>query len=97
MKITQVRAVPMSDPVPVERRHRTDLGTKVKTDSAIIFVDTDTGLTGMGAAELACGAGSAITKRFTSEDAPARLPPQPFREIGMNAVLRWREWMARKA
>ena len=50
MKITQVRAVPMSDPVPVERRHRTDLGTKVKTDSAIIFVDTDTGLTGMGAA-----------------------------------------------
>ena len=54
-------------------------------------------LTGMGAAELACGAGSAITKRFTAEDAPARLPPQPFREIGMNAVLRWREWMARKA
>ena len=50
MKITQVRAVPMSDPVPVERRHRTDLGTKVKTDSAIIFVDTDSGLTGMGAA-----------------------------------------------
>lgn len=53
-------------------------------------------LTGMGAAELACGASSAITKRFTAEDAPARLPPQPFREIGMNAVLRWREWMARK-
>ena len=50
MKITQVRVVPMSDPVPVERRHRTDLGTKVKSDSAIIFVDTDTGLTGMGAA-----------------------------------------------
>ncbi len=53
-------------------------------------------LTGIGAAELACGETSAITKRFTAEDAPARLPPQPFREIGMNAVLRWREWMARK-
>ena len=54
-------------------------------------------LTGMGAAELACSESSAITKRFTAEDEPARLPPQPFREIGMNAVLRWREWMARKA
>lgn len=50
MKITQVRVLPMSDPVPLERRHRTDLGTKVKSDSAIIFVDSDTGLTGMGAA-----------------------------------------------
>ncbi len=54
-------------------------------------------LTGMGAAELACGEESAITRRFTAEDEPARLPPQPVREIGMNAVLRWREWMARKA
>lgn len=50
MKITQVRVVAMSDPVPRERQHRTDLGTKVKSDSAIIFVDTDTGLSGMGAA-----------------------------------------------
>ncbi len=54
-------------------------------------------LTGIGAAELACGESSAITKRFTAEDEPARLPPQPLREIGMNAVLRWREWVARKA
>ena len=50
MKITDVRVVAMSDPVPPERRHRTDLGTKVKSNSAIIFVDSDTGLTGMGAA-----------------------------------------------
>ncbi len=50
MKITQVRVVAMSDPVPLERQHRTDLGTKVKSDSAIIFVDTDTGLSGIGAA-----------------------------------------------
>ncbi|MDE0211373.1 MAG: FAD-binding oxidoreductase [Boseongicola sp.] len=54
-------------------------------------------LTGIGAAELACGESSAITDRFTAECEPARLPPQPFREIGMNAVLRWREWVARKA
>jgi D-galactarolactone cycloisomerase len=50
MQITHVRVLALSDPVPPERRHRTDLGTKVKSDSAIIFVDTDAGLTGMGAA-----------------------------------------------
>ena len=50
MKITAVRVLAMSDPVPPENRHRTDTGTKVKSDSAIILVDTDEGLTGMGAA-----------------------------------------------
>ena len=49
MKITRVRAVGLSDPVPFERRHRTDLGTKVKSDATLIFVETDTGLCGMGA------------------------------------------------
>ena len=50
MKITAVRAIPMSDPVPRERQHRTDLGTKVKSDATLILVETDKGLTGMGAA-----------------------------------------------
>lgn len=49
MKIANVRAIPMSDPVPRERQHRTDLGTKVKSDAVLILVDTDDGLTGMGA------------------------------------------------
>ena len=44
MKITSVRAIPMSDPIPEERQHRTDLGTKIKSDSAIIQVETDDGL-----------------------------------------------------
>ena len=52
-------------------------------------------LTGMGAAELACGVTSEITKHFTSEGRPSRLPPQPFRQIGANAVLRWQEHRAR--
>lgn len=52
-------------------------------------------LTGIGAAELACGVESAITLHFTAEAAPRRLPPRPMREIGANAVLRWREWRAR--
>ncbi len=53
-------------------------------------------LTGIGAAELACGVESAITRHFTAEPAPKRLPPQPFQEIGANAVLRWKEWRARE-
>ena len=50
MKIVRVRAIPMSDPVPPQRQHRTDLGTKVKSDATLILVETDSGLSGMGAA-----------------------------------------------
>lgn len=50
MQITRVRAIPMSDPVPLERQHRTDLGTKVKSDATLILVETDKGLTGIGTA-----------------------------------------------
>jgi L-alanine-DL-glutamate epimerase-like enolase superfamily enzyme len=50
MKITKVTAIPMSAPVPPEKRHRTDLGTKVKSDATLIRVETDTGLIGIGAA-----------------------------------------------
>lgn len=52
-------------------------------------------LTGIGAAELACGAGSAITRHFGTQAPPKRLPPQPFQELGANVVLRWKEWKAR--
>ena len=44
MQITQVSAVPMSAPVPQEKRHCTDLGTKVKSDATLIRVETDAGL-----------------------------------------------------
>ena len=50
MKIVKVSAIPMSAPVPVANRHRTDLGTKVKSDATLIRVETDNGLTGIGAA-----------------------------------------------
>ncbi len=52
-------------------------------------------LTGIGAAELACGTTSDITRHFTAEARPRRLPPQPFQQIGANAVLRMKEWRAR--
>ena len=51
-------------------------------------------LTGIAAAELACGHSSDISDHFSTETAPKRLPPQPFREIGANIVLRWKEWRA---
>jgi len=48
-KITSVKAIPMSDPVPLERQHRNDLGTKIKSDATLIVVETDDGLKGLGA------------------------------------------------
>lgn len=52
-------------------------------------------LTGTGAAELALGHASEITRYFTAEAEPVRLPPHPFDTIGANAYLRWKEWQAR--
>ncbi|MEM5502927.1 FAD-binding oxidoreductase [Ahrensia kielensis] len=52
-------------------------------------------LTGIGAAELACGTTSDITRHFTAEVKPKRLPPQPFQQVGANAILRYKEWRAR--
>jgi hypothetical protein len=51
-------------------------------------------LTGMGAAELAYGVTSDITKHFAAEAEPTRLPPPPLSTIGANAFLRWQEWKA---
>lgn len=51
-------------------------------------------LTGIGAAELALGHSSEITRHFSSEAEPSRLPPHPFDTIGANAYLRWKEWRA---
>jgi glycine/D-amino acid oxidase-like deaminating enzyme len=52
-------------------------------------------LTGIGAAELAMGQTSDITRYFSAEAEPVRLPPHPFDTIGANAYLRWKEWQAR--
>ena len=51
-------------------------------------------LTGIGAAELACGVESDITRHFTAEADPTRLPPPPISTIGANAYLRYKEWAA---
>ncbi|NGM46253.1 FAD-binding oxidoreductase [Rhodobacter sp. SGA-6-6] len=51
-------------------------------------------LTGIGAAELASGVESDVTRHFTAEVQPPRLPPPPFSTIGANVFLRWKEWRA---
>lgn len=51
-------------------------------------------LTGIGVAELASGVESDVTRHFTAEVQPARLPPPPFSTIGANLYLRWKEWRA---
>ncbi|WP_224816749.1 FAD-binding oxidoreductase [Hasllibacter sp. MH4015] len=52
-------------------------------------------MTGIAAAEMACGESTAFTRHCAAEDAPTRLPPAPIRDIGGNAVIRYREWKAR--
>ncbi|AZB66312.1 FAD-binding oxidoreductase (plasmid) [Cereibacter sphaeroides] len=51
-------------------------------------------LTGIGAAELASGVESAITRHFAAEADPTPLPPEPLASLGASAYLRWKEWRA---
>jgi glycine/D-amino acid oxidase-like deaminating enzyme len=53
-------------------------------------------LTGIAAAEGACGVTSMITDHFAAEAPPQPLPPRPLLEAGGNLVLRWRECLARQ-
>jgi len=46
MKIVKLSAVLMPVPVPKEKRRRTDLGTKVRSDATLIRVETTTGSPG---------------------------------------------------
>jgi L-alanine-DL-glutamate epimerase-like enolase superfamily enzyme len=51
MKITDIRATLLSSVVPEDKRWRTDLGVAVKLDNCIVEVDTDEGITGIGAGQ----------------------------------------------
>jgi D-galactarolactone cycloisomerase len=75
MKITRVSAIPMSAPVPDDRRHRTDLGTKVKSDATLIRIETDTGLIGIGAA---LGSPPVVAAIVTHELAPECIGEDPI-------------------
>ncbi len=51
MKITNVRTILLSVPIPPERRWRSDFGVNVKSEAALVVVETDEGLTGYGEAK----------------------------------------------
>lgn len=53
-------------------------------------------LSGMLVAELATGQSSPMLDCFAAQDAPRRLPPEPFASIGAKTVLRWNEFRARR-
>jgi D-galactarolactone cycloisomerase len=48
MKITDVRVLMFSCPIPTERQHRTDLGQAVKAEACVVEVHTDAGVRGIG-------------------------------------------------
>ena len=75
MKITAVRAIPMSDPIPAERPHRTDLGTRVKSDAVLVMVETDDGITGIGAS---LGSPPILCAVVEHELAPALIGENPM-------------------
>ncbi len=52
-------------------------------------------LTGIGAAEMACGQKSDITRHFGAQVMPKPLPSKPFRDMGANVVIRFKEWRAK--
>lgn len=48
MRITEIRAVPISFPVPPEKSVRLGIGRSVKRDAVLVRVETDEGLVGWG-------------------------------------------------
>jgi L-alanine-DL-glutamate epimerase-like enolase superfamily enzyme len=50
MRITEIRAYPVSYPIPPERRVTLGIGTAVKRDAVLVRVETDGGLVGWGEA-----------------------------------------------
>ena len=65
----------MSDPIPVERQFRSDLGTRVKSDNVMVFVETDEGLTGIGAS---LGNPAVVTAAINSELGPEIIGENPM-------------------
>ena len=48
-------------------------------------------LSGIAAADLACGIDSPLARHQAAGPDPVRLPPQPFAWLGANAYIRWQE------
>lgn len=53
-------------------------------------------LSGMAAAELACEGETELVREFLAEEAPQKLPPEPFASLGARGFMRWSEFRARR-
>ena len=61
MKIKSVEARWLHVPIPEERRHRSDFGIHTSFDTALVRVETDSGLVGWGEAKAAVGSAGAYS------------------------------------
>lgn len=52
-------------------------------------------MSGLLAADLACGVDNELIGQMQALGAPAKLPPQPLRDLGVRARLAWELWRAR--
>ncbi|MBI3370117.1 MAG: mandelate racemase/muconate lactonizing enzyme family protein, partial [Burkholderiales bacterium] len=55
MKITRVEAIWLQVPVPAERQHVSDFGRATTCDMALVRIETDAGITGVGEAKVSAG------------------------------------------
>ena len=81
MRISNVRVLLLSAPIPPERRWTSDFGTNTKQDLAIVIVDTDDGLTGYGEAK-----GTPVLMKVLVEDV---LGPQLVGEDPTRVEFLW--------
>ena len=51
MKITRVEAVWLQVPIPEDRQHVSDFGRATTFDTALVRIDTDAGISGIGEAD----------------------------------------------
>jgi len=76
VKITDVRTVLLTAPIPAERRWRSDFGSNTKFHAAIVVVETDEGIIGYGEAK---GEALAIKTIVESRLKPALIGEDPTR------------------
>ena len=55
MKITRVEATWLQVPIPPERQHVSDFGRATTFDTALVRIDTDAGISGVGEAKVSAG------------------------------------------
>src|SRR5215831_808862 len=81
MRISNVRVLLLSAPIPPERRWTSDFGTNTKQDLAMVIVGTDERLTSFGEAK-----GTPVVMKVLVEDV---LGPQPVGQDPTRVEFLW--------